>query len=251
MIRASPAMRTMKPASRAVRLFGTEEAVEPPRVLSAGDLSVEFEAGNLRYIRYRGFEVMRAVSFIIRDQNWATYNPHISNLEIEEGKGSFRVSYDALAKDAKQELRYSAKISGHADGRLSFSAEGEAVTDFLTNRTGFVVLHPIAGVAGASATVEEVSGKVIETRFPELISPSQPIFNMRAITHEFAPGARVTCRMEGDTYEMEDQRNWMDASYKTYVRPLALPWPYTLAKGQSFSNGIRTAAKILLRSFLR
>ena len=28
---------------------------------------------------------------------------------------------------------------------------------------------------------------------------------------------------------MEDQRNWTDASYKTYVRPLALPWPYTLA----------------------
>ena len=23
---------------------------------------------------------------------------------------------------------------------------------------------------------------------------------------------------------MEDQRNWTDASFKTYVRPLALPW---------------------------
>ena len=39
--------------------------------------------------------------------------------------------------------------------------------------------------------------------------------------------------MEGDTFEMEDQRNWTDASYKTYVRPLALPWPYTLAGGAS------------------
>ena len=27
-------------------------------------------------------------------------------------------------------------------------------------------------------------------------------------------------------FEMEDQRNWTDASYKTCVRPLALPWPY-------------------------
>jgi hypothetical protein len=36
---------------------------------------------------------------------------------------------------------------------------------------------------------------------------------------------RVTCRMEGDTYETEDQRNWTDASYKTYVRPLPCPGP--------------------------
>ncbi|HEY9214419.1 MAG TPA: hypothetical protein VIQ29_16430 [Ancylobacter sp.] len=54
---------------------------------------------------------------------------------------------------------------------------------------------------------------------------------MRAITHEVAPGIRATCHMEGDAFEMEDQRNWSDASYKTYVRPLALPWPYTLPAG--------------------
>ena len=44
--------------------------------------------------------------------------------------------------------------------------------------------------------------------------------------------------MEGDTFEMEDQRNWTDASYKTYVRPLALPWPYTLAKGSSLEQSV-------------
>jgi hypothetical protein len=38
--------------------------------------------------------------------------------------------------------------------------------------------------------------------------------------------------MEGDTFEMEDQRNWSDASYKTYVRPLALPWPYQIAANE-------------------
>jgi D-apionolactonase len=228
----------MTAPSRAARLFGTDEPVEPPRVLKAGDLTAELEAGNLRYIRYRGFEVMRAISFLVRDPNWATYNPILGNLRIEDGKDSFEVRYDAVTKDAKQEFRYSAVISGHADGRLSFLVPGEAATDFVTNRAGFVVLHPIAGVAGAPATVEEVSGKMVETRFPELISPGQPIFNMRAITHEFAPGARVTCRMEGDTFEMEDQRNWMDASYKTYVRPLALPWPYTLAKGDRLEQKV-------------
>ena len=50
---------------------------------------------------------------------------------------------------------------------------------------------------------------------------------MRAITHRACRRQRE-CRMEGDTFEMEDQRNWSDASYKTYVRPLALPWPYQM-----------------------
>jgi hypothetical protein len=45
--------------------------------------------------------------------------------------------------------------------------------------------------------------------------------------------------MEGDTFEMEDQRNWGDASYKTYVRPLALPWGYTLPKGSRHEQAVR------------
>ena len=130
----------------------------------------------------------------------------------------------------------SAEIVGRADGTLRFAARGRAVTDFLTNRTGFVVLHPIENVAGKPARVTEATGKTFDTRFPDLIDPVQPMMNLRAIRHEFAPGASVECRMEGDTFEMEDQRNWTDASYKTYVRPLALPWPYTLAKGPSSSN---------------
>ncbi len=224
--------------SRAVRLFGTEEEVAPPQVVKAGELSVEFEAGNLRYIRYGGIEMIRAVSFIVRDRNWATYTPALSNLLIEEDRDGFAISYDAETKDDNQALRYSARITGSPKGDIEFAADGVAVTDFVTNRTGFVVLHPIAGVAGEPALVETADGKRVETRFPALISPGQPIMNMRAITHEFAPGAKVVCRMEGDIYEMEDQRNWMDASYKTYVRPLSKPWPYTLKEGERISQKV-------------
>jgi hypothetical protein len=54
-------------------------------------------------------------------------------------------------------------IVGKSNGSLSFSAQGVAISDFLTNRTGFVVLHPIEGVAGATCTVEHVNGTVEET----------------------------------------------------------------------------------------
>jgi hypothetical protein len=217
--------------TRSAKLFGTDEPVAPPLLLQAGPLSAELEDGNLRYIRFLGREMLRAVSFIVRDPNWATYRPKLSNLRAEQGADVFRVSYEALAGDSKQSFRYVATIEGRADGSLVFRGDGEAVTAFETNRTGFVVLHPIDGVSGAACTIEHVDGRCVDGRFPDLIDPVQPMMALRALTHEFAPGYRVTCRMEGDTFEMEDQRNWTDASYKTYVRPLALPWPYTLDRG--------------------
>ncbi|MBV9492318.1 MAG: hypothetical protein JO069_21700 [Verrucomicrobia bacterium] len=224
-----------------IRLFGTLEPVSPPRKFAAGPLTAEFEAGNLRYICFHGREMMRAVSFIVRDKNWATYNPVISNETIEETGDSFGIAYDAVVKDAVQEFRYTARIFGKSDGSLSFAAKGTAETDFLTNRTGFVVLHPIHGVAGAPCTVEHVDGRIEETRFPSLIDPLQPMKELRALAHEFMPGLKVTCRMDGDTFEMEDQRNWSDASYKTYVRPLALPWPYVIPKGKGVDQSVTLA----------
>jgi D-apionolactonase len=229
--------------SRGICLFGTDESVEPLRLLKAGPLSAEFEAGNLRYIRFHGIEMIRALSYIVRDRNWGTYNPRLSNLLIEEKGDSFVVSYDAEAGDAEQSFRYSARIVGQSDGSLRFEGKGAGVTDFVTNRTGFVVLHPIEGVAGSAATIEHVDGRVVDTHFPSLIDPVQPMMDLRAITHEFSSGAKVRCLMEGDTFEMEDQRNWSDASYKTYVRPLALPWPYVLNKGAVIEQAVSLSVK--------
>jgi len=216
--------------SRAIKLFGTEEPVTPLRILKAGALTAEFDAGNLRHISYGGVEIIRAVSFIVRDRNWGTYNPAIENLKVEEKPDGFLVTYDAVTSDPQQSFRYSARIEAHAGG-LDFTATGTAETDFLTNRTGFVVLHP-CGLAGGPVTIEHADGTIEEGRFPQAIDPLQPMLDLSALTHEAAPGLSIACRMEGDVYEMEDQRNWTDASYKTYVRPLALPWPYTLAKGE-------------------
>ena len=225
--------------SLAVRLFGTDEPVAPLRIVRAGALTAELDTGNLRHIRYAGVEILRAISFIVRDRNWGTYNPVISDLVVDERADGFTVTYKALALDDNQAFRYSARIEGSADGRLDFSAEGSAENAFLTNRTGFVVLHPIAGVSGRPVTIEHVDGSIVESRFPDIINPIQPMMELRALTHEAAPGLKVTCRMEGDTYEMEDQRNWTDASYKTYVRPLALPWPYTLPPEERIEQAVR------------
>ena len=146
--------------SDSIRLYGTDEPVEPPRILQAGPLRVELQAGNLRYVRYHGFEMIRSISFVVRDENWGTYTPRIQNLNFQEGRDLFRVSYDATVGGEDKELRYSGVIEGKSDGSLSFSAQGVVITDFLTNRTGFVVLHPIEGVAGTTCTVERADGTI-------------------------------------------------------------------------------------------
>lgn len=221
----------ISPETLRLALFGTPEPEPEVRRLEAGPLSAELIDGNLRNIRFHGVEVLRAISFVVRDKDWGTYAPTLHDLAIEEGEGRFAVHYRAECTGAGGErLVYAGRIEGRPTW-LVFAGEAVPEGDFLTNRCGFTVLHPIVGLAGTEVEVEHVDGRRVVARLPDLIDPAQPFKDMRAISHVIAPGVRATCRMEGDAFEMEDQRNWSDASYKTYVRPLALPWPYVLPAG--------------------
>jgi len=219
--------------SGAVKRCGTEQPDVVGRTLTAGPLSVELDGGNLRYLRVGGVEVLRVLAFLVRDENWGTYSPALSDLLIDERADAFSVSYQASCRRGSQHMNYSARIEGRADGSLVFSGEAAPVTDFITARTGFVVLHPLKGVAGHALDVEHADGSVKRSSFPALVDPVQPILSIRTLTHEVLPGLKAVVRMEGDTFEMEDHRNWTDASFKTYVRPLALPWPYVLKAGEA------------------
>ncbi len=231
-------MANLTVRERARVLYGTEEPVAPARLLTAGPLSAELEAGNLRYIRFKGVELIRAIAFVVRSPTWTTYEPEIADIHIDESARAFEVSFNAAVHDGEKRLDYAARINGQADGRLVFACEATARTDFSTCRTGFVVLHPLDGVCGRAVEIEHTDGRIVVGRFPVLIDPVQPLMNLHALTHEPAPGLRVTCRMTGDVFEMEDHRNWTDASFKTYVRPLALPWPYTLDRDTTLRQSV-------------
>jgi D-apionolactonase len=224
--------------SRTIKLFGTEVPDGKRRELAAGPITAMFDNGALRYIRYRGVEVLRGIAYLLRDKNWGTYSPLIESLKVKQGKNGFVVSYDATCRDADQAIQYQAMIEGKLDGTLVFSANGTPLSDFLTNRTGFVVLHPLEGVVGKPVEVVHVDGKSEKRSFPKLISPGQPIFEIRSLKHTVMPGVTATVVMEGEKFEMEDHRNWMDASYKTYVCSLLDPWPYTLSKNKKFIQSV-------------
>jgi hypothetical protein len=224
--------------TRNIKLTGTDSVDPKSRTLRAGPLSVEFGNGALRYIRVGDVEVIRAIAFLVRDKNWGTFAPEISALKLSQRKDGFAIRYKARCGDAQAAIVYDAAITCNAAGDLDFSATATPEQDFTTNRTGFVVLHPLKGVAGFPVEVEHTDGKKEKSKFPALVNPACPFTNIRALKHKVSDGLSVTCRMEGYAFEMEDHRNWSDASFKTYVRPLGEPWPYTMPAGKSFTQKV-------------
>ncbi|MCX5541028.1 hypothetical protein M3A49_16230 [Paraburkholderia sp. CNPSo 3076] len=219
--------------------YGTEQPVTPARRLEAGPWSAWLIDGALHDIRYQGTEVIRAVSFLVRDKDWGTCRPEIERIDVEETAGGFHVAYDArCANPDGDALSFALAIDGSGHGALSFRSDVTVYSDFLAARCGFCVLHPIDGVAGAPARVEHGDGSRESAAFPALIDPWQPFKDIAAIEHDLPNGLTVRCTFTGDVFEMEDQRNWSDASFKTYSRPLELPWPYTLEKGAAFAQTV-------------
>jgi len=219
-------------------LFGSEKPLPEPRILHAGSLSVMYLDGNLRYIKAGDIEVVRMIYAAVRDHNWATAEPVIENEKITAYPGSFKITYDCHYFHG--DIRYYGSLSfeGTPDSEIHCSFEGEALTDFLANRIGFCVLHPVNECAGKVCEIVHPDGTTEKQKFPALISSHQPFMNVREMIWQ--PGNKSKSRLvfSGETFETEDQRNWTDASYKIYCRPLSLPFPFKVKKGEKISQKI-------------
>ncbi|HEX6010870.1 MAG TPA: hypothetical protein VFY87_03505 [Geminicoccaceae bacterium] len=85
--------------SRATRLCGTDLVNPPVRTLKAGPLTVELDDGALRYVRFGEVEVLRAIAFLVRDENWGTFTLSIEELKIKESGDGFSASYRGTCAD--------------------------------------------------------------------------------------------------------------------------------------------------------
>ncbi len=211
--------------------YGSDEALPQQIPLRAGPVSLIYTGGDLRYIRVGDSPILHRLYVAVRDHNWDTIPATLSDVTIDNQGDSFQISFTARHRRGAIDFAWAGSIRGGSDGTLRFKMEGEVLSNFRRNRIGFCILHP-GSLAGLACAVEQIDGNVIESAFPDAISPHQPFFAMRAISHQVAPGADAIVRMEGDTFEMEDQRNWTDDSYKTYSTPLALPYPVEVQTGE-------------------
>jgi hypothetical protein len=217
---------------------GTEEPLREARELRAGPISVLYEDGGLRYVRWGAREILRRIYVAVRDRNWGTVPTLVTDLRIDEGPDAFAVTFTADSRRADVHFTWKGTIAGDAKGTIAFGMDGEAKSTFLRNRIGFCVLHPIKECAGRACVVERTSGAVNKGNFPRYVWAQQPFLDLRAISHEVAPGVRARVAFEGDTFEMEDQRNWADASYKIYSTPLSLPFPVEVKKGTRIAQKV-------------
>jgi hypothetical protein len=225
--------------------YGRDEPPPETVKLRAGDLELEFEAGDLRYIGGGSREFIRRIYVAIRDVNWNTIPFTMSDLVIDAADDHFHIGFKAVNVAGDLRYRWRASIIGQPDGTIEYTMDGAAESDFRYCRIGFCVLHPVAGIAGSPYRATTPNG-VVSGVLPELVEPQTmidgfevPIFDAcSSLTIEMPDGTQVLTDFEGDLFEMEDQRNWTDGSFKTYCTPLALGYPHTASAGQHFRQKV-------------
>ncbi len=225
--------------SSSVILEGRATPSPSPIRLFAGPLTMllEPDSGFIRQIRAGTTMVLNGVYAAVRDENWNTVLPEIRDLKINQLPSSFAVQFEAICIAEDIHFVWEGAITGDANGRIEYRFQGQALSEFLKNRIGFCVLHD-ASCSGSECIILHTDGTATGSTFPSRISPHQPFKSIRAITHKPHGVGPVTVRMEGDDFEMEDQRNWTDASYKTYCTPLDLPRPVELRPGDSIRQRV-------------
>ena len=183
-------------------------------------------------------EIVRRIFVTVRDRAWREIAP-----------SEWRVSLDAAnPRSAHLKTRHIADgvdfswegvFTASQDlSTFSFRFQGEALGDMEVCRVGLVILHPVDFMVGADLTVASSTATERMCVQPEIYP--QAIVNglptgmtepFSELTVERADGTRLELRFEGDLFEMEDQRNWADTSFKTYCTPLRLGFPRRLPAG--------------------
>jgi hypothetical protein len=204
-----------------------------------GDLTavVDDNGAFLREIEIGEEELFRGIGFVARDSDWGT--PALDGIAAaSEAAGGTQVKSAGELETAAGDLSSSITWTIGED-RIEASAQWSSRSGFSTNRTGFVALHSLGATRGQSVRVTHPDGAVETTRFPRLVSPHQPFFDIAAMDYETVGGRRLRLTFSGEIFEIEDQRNWTDASYKTYCRPLRLPFPYRIEPGERARQTVR------------
>jgi hypothetical protein len=212
----------------------------PTTRLRRGRWSAEVRGDEVADIRYDGVLLLRGVRPVVRDRDWNTVPVHVRERRpAADGTGLgtdllFAAEGIALAGTLSVEL---------ADGpaaELVVSFEGAPLAPFERNRIGLVVLHPAVD-AGLPVTVRHPDGSEESGRWPLPISPHQPFTEVAGFAWSRS-GITAALTLSGDVFETEDQRNWTDASFKTYSTPLSRPFPVEVTPEDVCRQSVRLRA---------
>ena len=231
-------------ADRARLVHGGNEPLPERLAVRAGPLSLVIEAGDVRHVHAGGREVVRRIYGAVRDHAWRTIPARLSGFTLDRGADTFRCRYHAEHRQDAVAFGWDATIEGAADGTLTFAFDGVAEATFERNRIGLCLLHPLPALSGARVRVTTTGGAHRLLAFPDLVTVEQPIAgfdDIATLAVEIGADLWLEATVEGDVFQAEDQRNWIDASTKIYSTPVTLPKPVTVPRGT------RIAQRVTLR----
>ena len=196
---------------------------------------------------YGGTEFLRRIFVTVRDRNWQEITPGQFDCRVGDGGRTIRVGARHTSELVDFEWRGELEL-GREGRSLTFALEGKALRTMDVCRLGLVILHPVATLAGARVKTHGSDG---ERRYelPDHVSP-QPIVNgapaaltepFSQIVIEHSSLGRLEMRFLGELFELEDQRNWGDSSFKTYCTPLRLGYPRTIPKGFRIAHSVQVS----------
>lgn len=220
------------------QLLGVPKRKEKTYQLRAGKLQACFCSGRLMDVTYNGRIVLLEVYFALRDQNWNTIPYSIKELELKDSNDCFVIKFHAAHEQGTIQYNWDGMITGNRDSTITYEFKGKATSQFLRNRIGFCLLHP-ADLKGEICRIVHTRGNTEFRCFPEYIAPYQPFLDIKKMEYDIEKGVSARIEFEGEIFETEDQRNWTDASFKTYCTPLSLPFPIEVKSGECASQKIK------------
>ncbi len=222
-----------------------------PIHITHGPISFTYQNGTIRSIICGKTEIVRRIYMALRDQYWNTIPYRIIKTDIQQNENNFSLCFDANHLHNSIKFKWTGLIECNRNGTIRFQIKGKAFSTFDRNRIGLCLLFPLS-LSGKEVSISSSDGTVVNGIFPVSISPHQPFINIAAI-RGIAGEVKYTVNFEGDIFEMEDQRNWTDASFKVYSTPLDLPLPVTVrANDEVFQSiTVTTVAPVITVSEIK
>ena len=194
-----------------------------------------FSEGDIRKIKANGQEVIQRIYFAVRDEEWLNIPYILKNFTSTTTNSTTEIGYQLMFQ--KEFVNFEVNLSITLfDDLLTVEAHGRSTSDFMKNRIG-LCLHLPVSLKGKTCKIFHSDSNVSSSVFPELVSPFQPFKNISGVEY-LSDTSLIHIDFQGDDFEMEDQRNWTDASYKIYSTPLDLPFPVQVKKGDTFYQKI-------------
>ena len=195
----------------------------------------------LRNIKYNNIEILKLISFLVRDKNWNNYSPEIIKTSSYKKDKKLHFEFDLKYGEVEQlEVKLLLLISSNS---VKLIANGKFLTDFWTNRIGFNLLLPLDGVVNQQVIVSKSDHTTETIKYPLIIQPDQPMAKFNNLSYEMFNAIALNIRFDGIHFEMEDQRNWGDASYKIYSGSLLDPFPYKENKNSAFHQEVEITVR--------